>query len=500
MRRSAKLLGDVACPRGPYNRVGPQDLVAFQSILSRSPKSRIKIASGEVSLEKYNADWMRQTQGNAPVVLLPTTSAEVASILKHCNDNNLAVCPQGGNTGLVFGSNPVHDEIVLSLEGLNAQCDIHRNTLSATVDAGVILESLQNAARASDLLVPLDMGSKGSCTIGGNVSTSAGGIHFARYGSMRSNVLGLEVVTPQGEILTLMSSLRKDNVGYDLKQLYIGSEGTLGIVTKVELRLFPYPKSSNLALLLVKDFASLLKVFQLANETLAESLSAFEVMDATSIGHGGFPFPASLGTEYGIFVETHGSNEGHNMEKLASFVEACEASSLPSAEESTSIGGPLLLQQIIATTPTQTKALWRIREELPVKLAQSGKIYKFDLSFALDQFDSSVKEAKRLLYDGQGLSASEVIVVGYGHFGDGNVHLNVIDVTRRHDAAIHAALYPAIYEFTARRNGSVSAEHGVGRMKKEYVPLSRPAEALRIMRGMKAMLDPKGILNPYKVI
>jgi FAD/FMN-containing dehydrogenase len=389
---------------------------------------------------------------------------------------------------LVFGSSPLHDEIVLSLENMNATLEIHRNTMSATADAGIVLETLQNAAKAHELLVPLDMGSKGSCTIGGNVSTSAGGIHFARYGSMRSNVLGLQVVTAQGEVLDLMSSLRKDNVGYDLKQLYIGSEGTLGVVTQVEMKLFPYPRSSNLAVLLVRDFATLLKVFHLANATLAESLSAFEVMDAISIAHGSFPFPATRGTEYGVFVETHGSSEDHNLEKLAAFVTACEDNGVP------------LLEQVIATNPTQTKTLWKIREDLPVKLAQSGKMYKFDLSFALDGFELSVIEAKRLLYEVHRLPPAEVIAVGYGHFGDGNVHLNVIDLARKHDAVIQAALYPCIYEFAAKMKGSVSAEHGVGWMKREYLPLSRSPVALRLMRDMKHLLDPNGILNPYKVV
>lgn len=499
MRRSVcRLLLDSQCPRGPYRHVGASDVDAFRQILAQSPKSRIKTTIGgsggssntcdASQLVKYNSDWMRQTSGNASVVLLPASTNEVAALLGYCHTHDVALVPQGGNTGLVYGSNPVHDEVILSLENLNATLEIHPNTMSATVDAGVILETIQTAAKAQGMLVPLDMGSKGSCTIGGNVSTSAGGIHFARYGSMRSNVLGLEVVTPKGEVLNLMSSLRKDNVGYDLKQLYIGSEGTLGIVTKVELKLFPYPKSSNLAVLLVKDFPTLLQVFQTANVTLAESLSAFEVMDATSIAHGAFPFPAAQGTEYGVFVETHGSSEDHNMEKLAAFVHACEDS------------GAQILEQVIATTSTQTRALWKIREDLPLKLAQAGKIYKFDLSFPLDAFESSVHETKRLLYDVTGLSPNEVFAVGYGHFGDGNIHLNVIDVSRKHDAAIQAALYPSIYAFTATHNGSVSAEHGIGRMKKDYLPLSRQAEAVAIMKSMKALLDPKGILNPYKVI
>lgn len=438
---------------------------------------------------------MRQVHGNSRLLISPATTSEMASILAYCNEHRLAVCPQGGNTGLVFGSTPVHDEVIVSTERMNNAPEIHPTTMSTTTEAGVILQVLQQDAKVQGLLVPLDMGSKGSCFIGGALSTNAGGIHFARYGSMRSNCLGLEVVTPQGQILDLMSSLRKDNAGYDLKQLFVGSEGTLGIITKAEVKLFPYPKSSQVVLLHVSNFSEVLRTFSCATRTLSECLSAFEVMDAESLlcsGLADYPFEHIKGS-FTILVETHGADHEHDFAKLGNFVQACEDEKIN------------VLAQVLSQSEQQTRKLWSLREELPVKLAQAGTIYKFDVSFPLPQFYDVVEHIRGVARNGSGkfqLPEDEVAIVGYGHFGDGNVHLNIIDRTRgKHTADLKEILYPGAYEFTAKaRRGSVSAEHGIGLQKKEYMSLSRSPEVIEVMRQLKKMMDPNGILNPYKVL
>jgi FAD/FMN-containing dehydrogenase len=436
---------------------------------------------------------MRQVEGRSGLLLSPATTAEVAAIMSYCNEHKLAVCPQGGNTGLVFGSTPVHDEVILSTERMNAAPQIHATTMSTTTEAGVILQVLQQEAKAQGLLVPLDMGSKGSCFIGGALSTNAGGIHFARYGSMRSNCLGLEVVTPQGQILDLMSSLRKDNAGYDLKQLFVGSEGTLGIITKAEVKLFPYPKSSQVVLLQVVNFEEVLKTFSCATRALSECLSAFEVMDAESLACSGlpdYPFEHRKGS-FTILVETHGADHEHDFAKLGNFVQGCEDEKIN------------ILEQVLSQSEEQTRKLWSLREELPVKLAQAGRIYKFDVSFPLPQFYDVVEHIRSVARGGKfSLPEDEVAIVGYGHFGDGNVHLNIIDRTGgKHTEQLNEILYPGAYEFTAKsRRGSVSAEHGIGLQKKDYLPLSRSPEVIHVMRQLKGMMDPNGILNPYKVL
>lgn len=477
--------------RGAFSQLTRQHSDKLCSLLNHQ---RSRASNAAETLEMYNRDWMRQVQGNSALLLSPATTAEVAEIMSYCNAHKIAICPQGGNTGLVFGSNPVHDEVILSTERMNSAPTINPDTMSTTCEAGVILQLLQQEAKAQGLLVPLDMGSKGSCFIGGALSTNAGGIHFARYGSMRSNCLGLEVVTPQGQILDLMSSLRKDNAGYDLKQLFVGSEGTLGVITKAEVKLFPYPKSSQVVLLHVKDFQDVLRTFSCATRTLSECLSAFEVMDAESLSCAAlpqFPFEDVKGS-FSILVETHGADSNHDFEKLGSFVEACE-------------GGKIqILGQVLSQSEEQTRKLWSLREELPVKLAQAGTIYKFDVSFPLPQFYDVVEYVRGVARGGGefNLPDTEVVIVGYGHFGDGNVHLNIVDRTRgKHTDALKKILYPGAYEFTAKaRRGSVSAEHGIGLQKRDYMSLSRSPEVIQVMRQLKGMMDPNGILNPYKVL
>lgn len=483
-------MGFIKPPRNPnFSALTSKHVERLTRMLSH-PNSRTHVNPD--ALERYNTDWMRQAHGAATLALCPSTTQEVANVMQYCNEHRIAVCPQGGNTGLVYGSNPIHDEVVVSLERMNAAPSIHSATMSATCEAGVILQVLQEDAKKHGMLAPLDMGSKGSCFIGGNLATNAGGIHFARYGSIRSNCLGLEVVTPQGDILDMMSCLRKDNAGYDMKQLFIGSEGTLGIITKAEVKLYPHPKSMQLAMLQVGSFADVLKTYACATRSLSECLSAFEVIDAEALTcdtFEGYPFQHKPGT-FTILVETHGADSNHDFEKLGNFVQACEDDHIQ------------VIEQVLSQSEEQTRKLWKIREDVPVKLAQSGTIYKFDVSFPLHQFYDIVEYVRKAAREERRLPEHEVLIVGYGHFGDGNVHLNVVDKTRgKHAAVLESIMYPGVYRQTAiDLHGSVSAEHGIGMQKKDFLPLSRKPAVVSQMKRLKGMMDPNGILNPYKVL
>ncbi|CAM36597.1 actin interacting protein-like protein [Leishmania braziliensis MHOM/BR/75/M2904] len=495
-----------------FAKVTSKHLAYFQSVLSKpcsTSQRKGKMLTDTEAVAPFNVDWMGQVQGATPAVLMPTCTTHVSEILKYCQAEKLAVVPQSGNTGLVYGSAPVHDELVLSTRLMNAAPVVSKNTMSVVAESGVVLQQCQEACAEEGLLFPLMMGSKGSAMIGGNVSTNAGGIHFARYGSMHSNVLGAELVTAKGDVLNMMSTLRKDNAGYDLKHLFIGSEGTLGVVIRTAIKLYPQPTSKQLAMFRLKDFESVLELYHLANSHLAECLSAFEVMDGESIATSpakDVPYERTckndvfrLGKDFAAayfcaLVETNGGNEEHDFDKLSRFAEAAQAR----LGDKLSGGGQY--EPILSQSAAQSEQLWALREGVPVHLASHGLIYKYDVSFPIDKFYSIVEHTREILYRQCKMNPDEVIVVGYGHFGDGNVHLNVVDLTRTHGDQLDAALYPAVYEYCAAHGGSISAEHGVGLQKRDYLHLSRTKEAIQLMVDLKRVMDPNGILNPYKVL
>ncbi|KPI87896.1 actin interacting protein-like protein [Leptomonas seymouri] len=495
-----------------FAKVSPKHLEYFKSVLDlpcSATQRKGKMLTEAQATAPYNIDWMGQVQGCTPAVLLPTCTKQVSEILRYCQNERLAIVPQSGNTGLVYGSEPVFDELVLSTQLMNAAPIVSRSTMSVEAESGVILQQCQEACEKEGMLLPLTMGSKGSAMIGGNVSTNAGGIHFARYGSMHTNVLGLEVVTAKGDVLNTMSTLRKDNAGYDLKHLFIGSEGTLGVVTRAAIKLFPLPRSKQTAIFRIADFESVVALYHLAQEHLAECLSAFEVMDGESLAispaaqvpyeriskndvfREGKDFTAAY---FCVLVETNGSSEEHDFEKLSVFVESAQTR----LGEKLDGGGKY--EPILSQSAAQTAQLWELREGVPVHLASRGLIYKYDVSFPIDKFYLIVEYTRELLYRQHRMNPEEVIVVGYGHFGDGNVHLNVVDLTRSHTEELDAALYPAVYEFCAAHGGSISAEHGVGLQKRDHLHLSRTPETIQLMKALKGMIDPNGILNPYKVL
>ncbi|KAF3912909.1 hypothetical protein AA313_de0208248 [Arthrobotrys entomopaga] len=453
-----------------------------------SPSS---IISDESDVESFNTDWLRKYRGQSKLVLKPKTVEEVSEILKYCNEKNLAVVPQGGNTGLVGGSTPVFDEIVVSLAAMNNIRSFDEASGVLICDAGVILESADSYLRERNHIFPLDLGAKGSCQVGGNVSTNAGGLRLLRYGSLHGTVLGVEAVLPDGTILRDLQTLRKNNTGFDLKQMFIGAEGTIGIITGISVLCPRRSNAVNTAYFGLTSFDKVKEMFMEAKKDLGEILSAFELMDGLTqdLFHTttGKPYPLADRYPFHVLIETSGSNGEHDSAKLESFLEKV-------------MSDEIVADGTLAQDETQTQTLWRWREGLPEACAHWGGTYKYDISIPLNEFYRVVEDA-RVRFEEAGLvggledeSKPVIGVVGWGHMGDCNIHLNV--VVRRYEKAVENLIEPWVYEWIQKVNGSISAEHGLGFAKRDYVQYSRDPVSLEIMRSLKKTFDPKGIMNP----
>lgn len=445
--------------------------------------------------KKYNRDWMGKWEGRSRCILKPASTQEVSTVLKYANDRGLAIVPQGGNTGLVGGSVPVHDEIVLSLLRMNKVEGLDTSSGIVTVESGMVLEQLDDYLAGHGFMVPLDLGAKGTCTIGGNAATNAGGLRYLRYGSLRGNILGVEAVLADGTIVDSLSALRKDNTGYGLPQLFIGSEGTLGVITRLTILVPLKPKSVNVAMFGCSSYNHVRQTFMLARETLGEVLSAVEFADRAAIDFvlereagTGIRDPLSGPHPFYAVIETSGSDEDHDQEKLHRFLEAAMS------DEN---GGPVVDDGVVAQDTLQARAIWRLREGISDAMTTSGYVYKYDVSIPLPRMYELV-EATRIRLEEAGVS-STAKAVGYGHLGDANLHLNVTSLTGR-DEKVLALLEPWVFEWVAEAKGSVSAEHGVGQCKPQYLNLSKSDSAVHLMKRLKSTLDPKGTLNPYKVL
>ncbi|KAI5294330.1 hypothetical protein KEM52_004236 [Ascosphaera acerosa] len=451
-------------------------------------------------LEPYNRDWMRKYRGHARLVLKPKTTQQVSDVLRYCNEQRLAVVPQGGNTGLVGGGVPVFDEIVVSLARMQAIRSFDANSGVLVADAGVVLEVADNYLRERNHIFPLDLGAKGSCMLGGNVATNAGGLRLLRYGNLHGTVLGLEVVLPDGTIVDDLATLRKNNTGYDLEQLFIGSEGTLGIITGVSVICPQKPQAVNVAYLAIEDYASFLKVFGEAKLQLSEILSAFELMDGRTqqmVQRVAGLTPPLSGENGGsdqfypfyCLIETSGSNNEHDSAKLEAFLEHV-------------LTEGLVADGVVAQDETQAQTLWRWREGITESLSHLGGTYKYDVSIPLDELYQLVDDTRARFLDsglmGDGDECPVRDVVGYGHMGDGNLHLNVS--VRQYDRRVEALIEPWVYEWIAKRKGSISAEHGIGIAKKEFLRYSKSDTMVSLMRRLKELYDPNGIMNPYKYL
>lgn len=456
----------------------------FRSILGTDATIIDGVTKDALSdLEPFNADWMRKYKGQSKLVIKPGSTKEVSEVLKYCNDNMLAVVPQGGNTGLVGGSVPVFDEIVINMSRMRQIRSFDEISGTLVVDAGCILENVDQFLAEKNYIFPLDLGAKGSCQIGGNVATNAGGLRLLRYGSLHGNVLGIEAVLPDGTVVDDLCTLRKNNTGYDLKQLFIGAEGTIGIITGISIICSQRPKAINVAFFGLESFEKVQQAFREAKGQLSEILSAFELMDEQSQDmvqavtnkkrplEGRHPFYC--------LVETSGSNPDHDTEKLERYVEKLMESDIVS-------------DGVLAQDQAQIRSLWAWREGIPECLGHWGGVYKYDVSIPLPQLYSLVEDTRERLTSA-GLVGDDdtypvVAVAGYGHMGDSNLHLNV--ATRRFDEVVEKAIEPFVYEWVSKHQGSISAEHGLGLAKKAFIGYSRSETMIQLMKQVKNLYDP----------
>lgn len=465
--------------RGDFGCLSADDFEFFKKLLNNPGQ----VLTEDDDLISYNLDWMGSYRGSSSLVLRPKTTAEVSEILRYCNDRRLAVVPQGGNTGLVGGSTPVFDEVVVSTQLMNHVLSFDKLAGILTCQSGCVLQQLDDDVLKDGFMMPLDLGAKGSCHIGGNVSTNAGGMRLLRYGSLHGNILGLEAVLANGEVIDCLSGMRKDNTGYHLKHLFIGAEGTLGIVTAVTVLCPRRPASVNVAFFGCESFEAVLELLSSARASLNEILSAFEFIDAEAMSsvtaHLRISNPISSSSSFYVLLETSGSNAAHDEAKLQMFIDTVTSSGL-------------VTDGTIATVPSKIKALWRLREEITAGLLDDGFCYKYDISLPLDDYYKVVEVMRHRLRD------VTTRVVAYGHVGDGNLHFNA--TSPEYSREVVGLIEPFLYEYVSQRRGSISAEHGIGFSKRKYMHYSRNAPAIELMRRMKQALDPRGILNPYKTI
>lgn len=438
------------------------------------------VLEGERAKEAAHSNWSRL--GMPRAIVRPSSTAEVSRILQLCDGASQPVVPWGGKTGLVEGAN-AEDVLALSLERMNRIEDIDPAGGTMTVEAGCILQNIQEGADAHGLFFPLDLGARGSATIGGNISTNAGGNRVIRYGMTREMVLGLEAVLADGTIVSSLNRLLKNNAGYDLKQLFIGSEGTLGIVTRAVLRLRPKPGSTAVALAAVDSFSALPRLLRYMERGLSGGLSAFEVMWedfyrlVTTLPAKGRA-PIAYGHPYYVLIEHLGSDEAND---LALFERV--------------LGGALedgtISDAVIAKSQAERGAIWSLRDDV-AQCMRNAPIFTFDVSLPIVEMEAYVDDVRSRLFGRWGQKMSLMV---FGHLGDCNLHL-IIGVG---DSGARHAVEGIIYGALEGRAGSVSAEHGIGLEKREYLPLSRSETEIGVMKQLKHALDPKNILNPGKV-
>ena len=463
-----------------FSPLSSNHLNYFQSLLSPN-----EIITDPSDLLKYNNDWMNKYHGSSKLVLQPHNTIQISSILAYCNTHKLPVVPQGGNTGLVGGGTPVYDEIIISLKNLNRIKKFDKNVDVLSCEAGCILQDLNNFVKDFGYEVPLDFGARGSCYIGGNLSTNAGGKYFIRHGSLRGNLLGLEVVLANGKILNMSSSLRKDNTGYNLQQMFIGSEGTLGIITACDIICKKRAKEQKLLVFTCEGFNDILTLHNLAKTHLNLNLSAFEYMDPFAykvvmekIPTIQNPFPKKDSNYFVGIIEVI-SNQ--NIEQIIeSFYNIIEKEKV-------------FKEAVISDNESQFEELWKIRESVAEASNKVGLVYKYDVSLQIEKFDELTKIIRERT---KGLAYT----VGYGHIGDGNIHINVGVYKQEDNDKVEELLEPFIFQWLKHRKGSISAEHGLGLMKGKYLDYCKSKEVIEYMKNIKNMLDPNGILNPYKVI
>ena len=441
----------------------------------------------------YLSDWRNNFSGQSPLILKPTNTKMVSDILLVCHKNSVSVVPQGGNTGLVGGSVPSNegDEVIVSLEKMNNILDIDPMNYTMTVEAGCILTNIQDAALNVNLIFPLSLAAEGSCQIGGNLATNAGGTGVLRYGNAKELVLGLEVVLADGTIINSLKRLRKDNTGYDLKQLFMGSEGTLGIITKAVIKLFPSPKNKVSSIIALKNIDSTVSALANLREKTGDSITAFEYIDRNCIN---LLFDrldirdifSDIYNHYAL-VELSSSRKNEN---LMSMLEDAISSSIQCGD---------ITDAIVSSNESQSAHFWNLRESLPDLLKSNGDFVTFDISLPISQLNVFIEKAESIC--SELLMNSKAFI--FGHIGDGNLHyylFNSPELPSNEFYDLRDKIKISVYDLTMQMDGSFSAEHGIGLAKKsELIKYSSQSE-VELMKLIKKSLDPKNIMNPRKVL
>ncbi len=453
------------------------------------------IFTDPADLEPYINDWRGIYRGGAAAVVRPATVEQVAAVVKICAETQTPVVPQGGNTGMCgatvpnAGDNPV----VIAMGRMNRIRNVDPLNNTMTVEAGCVLANIQTAAAEAERLFPLSLGGEGSCQIGGNLSTNAGGVNVLRYGNTRDLVLGLEAVLPDGRIWNGLRSLRKDNTGYDLKHLFIGAEGTLGIITAAVLKLFPRPSSNATAWMAVPSPDAALQLFSLLRQQFGDRITAFELLSRACLQLVLKHIPGTrdpLADSHPWYVLTE-LGDGSPGDALRSELEGA----LERAMEK-----QLVLDAALAENKGQSKAFWHIRESIPEAARdEPGMLYRHDIAVAVGQIPAFIRDGQAALEQ----RFKDTRIICFGHLGDGNLHYNTyVEGRLRSDAAAREAhdVTTVIYDIVQRYQGSFSAEHGIGMAKVEELKRYKNPVEIDLMRMVKRALDPQGIMNPGKVL
>ncbi len=445
-------------------------------------------------MASYLTDWRRRFTGRARAVLRPGSTAEVAALVSLCAEFKVPVVPQGGNTGLVLGSVPDQsgNAVVLSLTRMNRILGIDTINNTMTVEAGAILQQVQEAAAAAERLFPLSLAAEGSCTIGGNLGSNAGGTAVLRYGNMRDLCLGIEVVTPQGEVWNGLRGLRKDNTGYDLRDLYIGAEGTLGVITAATLKLFPRPRAQLTALAATDSADSALRLLEIAQEVCGPALTGFELMSAFCLQLVAKHFPD-------MRVPLSGEHAQYVLLELSDNESETHANAMLEAVIGEALEKEIISDAVVASSIAQSRALWNLREHIPLAQAEEGKNIKHDVSVPISDIADYIRTTDALLQ--QHFPGTRMVT--FGHLGDGNLHYNVSPPEGMDPddfIAQQGAINRVVHDSVHRYRGSISAEHGLGALKRDEIRLYKSEIELQLMRSVKRALDPDGIMNPGKVV
>ena len=441
-----------------------------------------QILTGESVQQRITHVWETEKPLQAKALVLPKDTAEVSFIMETCFELAQPVVIHGGLTNLVGSTESQQDQLVISMERMNRILEVDPQTRSMTVEAGVVLEQIQQQAQASDMLFPLNFGAKGSAQIGGIISTNAGGLRVLRYGMTRDLILGLEAVLCNGTVLSSMKKVIKDNSGYDLKQLFIGSEGTLGIVTRAVLRLYEAPKSRTSALVALNDYQQVVAFLKYMDGGLAGLLSAFELMwnHTYKTLTPGQP-PIDYQYPLYVIVEALGSHQQQDQEKLFKLLDVA-------------LDEGLIQEAVPATSPSEVQKMWEIREHVDHIIAACGYPQHFDISLPISHIGDVVESTISHL---QAIPQVDQVFV-FGHVADGNIHFVVSKETT--DMELTHQINQIVYRPLKEIGGSISAEHGIGIDKKPYLKLSRSAEELGVMKTLKKTLDPRNLLNPGRII